>query len=577
VYRIVMIVLGGLIFVLSISGCQMVDAKANPKSTPGLSAVSGQASERPNILLVVVDDMGFADLGSFGGEIPTPNLDKLAYAGVRLTNFVTAPACSPTRAMLLTGVDNHIAGLGNLDEELAPNQRGQPGYEGYLNDSVVTIPTLLQDAGYRTYMTGKWHLGNTETTGPASRGFDKSFGMLTNASHFSDMRPAYSQDPNAKAKYRENNKLLSELPDDFEYSSQFFVDRLIDYIDSDNGVQSKNGNEPFLAYLAFSAPHWPLQAPDRAIIQFQGKYDEGHDVIATRRLESQKRLGIIPASASLGEHAPKGKLWLNLSEQERHVEARGMEVYAAMISEVDRHMGRLVSYLKKTNQFDNTVVIFMSDNGPEGHDFDDTWPEAAFPAIRKNLLIKHDFSYENIGRENSYTFYGPNWARASSPAFRMYKAFTSEGGVRAAAFVHYPKLISPSIDTNMVPVKDIAATILDLAGVEHPGSNYRRRRVAPMSGESALGLLSGLADLSPRIHVDELLGKRSVRQGNWKLIHMPPPYGKGNWQLYDLSRDLAEANNLAQVMPNKVAELIEIWNEYASANQVVLPDWVSGY
>ena len=583
-----LIVLFGLFFVLPISSCQ-VSAPENKtrleKSSSVTSAentIEHQPIARPNIVLIVVDDMGFADLGSFGSEIPTPNLDELAYNGVRLTNFITAPACSPTRAMLLTGVDNHLAGLGNLAEELAPNQRDQPGYEGYLNDRVVTVPTLLQDAGYRTYMTGKWHLGNTVETGPSRRGFDRSFGMLTNASHFSDMLPAYSPDPNAKAKYREDDMLLSELPNNFDYSSQFFVDRLIKYIDND---KADRGDSPFLAYLAFSAPHWPLQAPDQAIAEFSGKYSAGHDIVAASRLEKQKALGIIPKTAGFGALSPKGKPWLDLSSQERRTESRGMEIYAAMISEIDRHTGKLITYLKETNQFDNTVIIFMSDNGAEGHDFDDTWPEAAFPKIRANLLDKHDFSYENMGRENSYTFYGPNWARASSPSLRMFKGFTTEGGVRSAAFVHFPQLLAPHIESNSVLVKDLAATILDLADINHPGNRYQDRDIEPMSGQSVLALLSekkGLSNsagksASPRVQVDELFGKRSVRVEEWKMVHMPPPWGTGEWQLYDLSADLAETNDLAGNMPAKVSELKAYWEDYAKSNNIILPDWVSGY
>ena len=567
------IVLCGLISILSITSCNTItNDDARQESAP-----SAQSISQPNILLIVVDDMGFADLGSFGGEIPTPNLDELAYAGVRLTNFITAPACSPTRAMLLTGVDNHLAGLGNLAEELAPNQKDKPGYEGYLNHRVVTVPTLLQDAGYRTYMTGKWHLGASEETGPANRGFDRSFGMLTNASHFSDMQPAYSPNPDARAKYREDNRLLSELPGSFEYSSQFFVDRLIDYIEND---EDKRGTKPFFAFLAFSAPHWPLQAPDKTIAEFQGKYDQGHDVIATARLAKQKKLGIVPGSATLGELSPKGKPWVDLSELEQAFEARSMEVYAAMIAEIDRHTGRLIKYLKDANQFENTVIIFMSDNGAEGHDFDDTWPEAAFPLIRKNLLNKHDFSFENIGQENSYTFYGPNWARASSPAFRMFKGFTTEGGVRAAAFMHYPGIIAAGIESNTILVKDVAATMLEIANVKHPGTHYRARNIEPMTGSSILALLTGNDTdmVSPlRIQVDELLGKRSVRMGNWKMVHMPVPWGTGAWQLYNLAEDLAETTDLAQEMPDKINELTKHWEQYARTNNLVLPDWVSGY
>lgn len=534
---------------------------------------SARAAERPNVLLIVVDDMGYADLGSFGGEIPTPNLDALAEAGIRLTNFIAAPACSPTRAMLLTGVDAHKAGLGNLDEELAPNQKGRPGYEGYLNDRVVTIASLLRDAGYQTYMTGKWHLGLEEAASPGARGFRRSFAMLTNASHFSDMRPAYSPDPDARAFYRDETGMLDSLPDDFEYSSQYYVDRMIEYLEED-----KQSNEPFFAYLAFSAPHWPLQAPDEAIERFRGKYDDGYDVILERRLSAMKRLGVIPVSAVAAERAPKGVPWPDLTDGQKMTETRAMEVYAAMISEVDRHTGRLVDYLRDRGLLDDTVIVFLSDNGAEGHDYDDTWPRDAFPEIRRTIDEGHDFSFENMGRPGSYTFYGPNWARVSSPAFRLYKAFPTEGGVRVAAFAHYPKrFVTEAISDELILVKDLAPTILELAGVEHPGVSYARRAVEPMTGRSAVAVLEGVASRASRVHADELIGKRGIRQGSWKLVHMPPPYGNGEWQLYDLSRDLAETNDLAADMPEKVAELEALWEQYAEDNGVILPDWVSGY
>lgn len=557
----VLSLLAGLWAVLIFAGCGDV---ADP--------TADTAEERPNILLIVVDDMGYADLGSYGGEIPTPNLDELAYGGVRLTNFITAPACSPTRAMLLTGVDAHRAGFGNLKEELAPNQAGKPGFEGYLPEHVVTIASLLRDSGYRTYLSGKWHLGVEDVANPPQRGFEKSFAMMLNASHFADMRPAYHPDPDASAEYREDGVVLDRLPAGFEYSSQYYVDRMIDYLGAARDA-------PFFAYLAFSAPHWPLQAPDSALAQFRGKYDEGYDAILERRLAAQKELGLLPEDAVAAQLAPKGRPWAELTEEQRLIEARAMEVYAAMVAEIDRHTGRLLDHLRKSGKFENTVIIFLSDNGAEGHDYDDTWPADAFPAIRKAIDERHDFSYENMGRPNSYTLYGPNWARVSAPAFRLYKAFPTEGGVRTPAFVHFPaRFPARAIRDDLVLARDIAPTILELARVEHPGTSYAGRGVEPMTGISAVPILSGESRAAPdRVHADELIGKRGIRRGDWKLVHMPPPYGNGNWQLYNLADDLAEANDLAAEMPETVAELAALWEQYAADNGIILPDWVSGY
>lgn len=538
-------------------------------------ATETAGDQRPNILLIVVDDMGFSDLGSFGGEIATPNLDRLALEGIRFSNFHASTMCSPSRAMLMTGVDSHRAGYGNMLEELAPNQKGQPGYEGHLNDGVVTLPTLLQDAGYRTYMTGKWHLGSGEGKGPAYRGFDRSFALDSGgASHFADMRPAYAPSPDIKANYSENGVKLESLPGEFEYSTQYYVDRMIDFVDADT-----DSAQPFFAYLSFTAPHWPLQAPDEAIAKHEGKYDDGYDVLAGERLQRLKELGLIPLDATRSGRSPKETPWAELSDDQRRTEIRAMEVYAAMIDEVDVHTGRLIDFLESAGEMENTAVIFMSDNGPEGHDLDETWPMDAFPDIRKTIDAAHDFSYEAMGRPRSYVLYGPNWANAGSPAFRLHKAFPTEGGSRVAAFVNFPAQISePSIVDDFVFVTDVTPTILEIAGVEHPGSEYQGRSIEPVTGNSFTPLLQGESrNDEARVTGLELLGKRVIRSGAWKLVHMPEPYGTNDWQLFNLEEDLSESKDLSGEYPEKVDELKAHWEEYARNNNVIIPDWVSGY
>ena len=541
----------------------------------GPCAVEATEADRPNVLLIVVDDLGFADLGSFGGEIATPHLDRLASEGIRFTNFTSASMCSPARAMLLTGVDSHLAGFGNMLEELSPNQKGRPGYEGYLPDRIVTLPELLRDSGYRTYMTGKWHLGSGEGKGAASRGFGRSFVLDSGgASHFADMRPAYAPSPDIRANYREDGKPLDTLPADFEYSSEYYVDRMIRYLEEDAG-----DDRPFFAYLSFTAPHWPLQAPDEAIRAQSGRYDAGYDVLAAARLARQKSMGIVPESATRADRSPKEKPWDSLGEAERMIEIRAMEVYAAMVAEVDRHTGRLIDYLERRGELDDTAIFFLSDNGPEGHDLDETWPMEAFPEIRRTIDTTHDFSYEAMGHEGSYVLYGPNWANAGSPAFRLHKGFPTEGGTRVAAFVRYKGLVtSPSISDAFVFVADVTPTIVELAGVDPPGSKYRGRDIEPMSGRSFLPLLSGRQlEETSRTTAMELLGKRAVRRGEWKLVHMPPPHGAGRWQLFDVHADPGESLDLATRYPDTVADLVRAWDDYANRNGVILPDWVSGY
>lgn len=532
------------------------------------------AAARPNVLLIVVDDMGFADLGSFGGEIDTPRLDRLALAGIRLTNFHVAPTCSTTRSMLLTGVDSHKAGLGNMLEELADNQKGKPGYEGYLNDSVVTLPTLLRDSGYRTYMAGKWHLGLEEEQSPAARGFDKSFALTPGgASHFADMRPAYAPTPEAKAKYRQDGKLLQKLPENFHYSSQFYVDQLITYIDED-----KQSDQPFFAYLSFTAPHWPLQAPDEAIKKYAGRYDAGYDALLDQRMKKLKSLGLLPKSATAGQRAPGSVPWDELNSEEKKIQARAMEVYAAMIDQIDVHTGRLIDYLEEQGELDNTAIIFMSDNGPEGHDLDQTWPADQFPKIRKVIDESHDFSYENMGKPGSYVLYGPDWARTGSPPFRWFKAFPTEGGTRVTTFIHFPqRYAGGAINNELASVKDITPTVLEWTGVAQPGTRYHKRSIEPVTGVSMHSLLAGKIQSTEREMAHELMGKRMVRAGDWKMVHMPEPYGNNAWQLYNLRQDMAENTDLAARYPAKVQALKSLWQEYATENQVILPDWVSGY
>ena len=539
---------------------------------PGPAQDDG-SSERPNILLIVVDDMAFSDLGSFGGEIPTPNLDRLAYAGIRFTNFHGAPMCSPSRAMLLTGVDSHPAGFGNMLEELSPNQKGQPGYDGYLHERVVTFPELLRDAGYRNYLSGKWHLGSGDIAGPPARGFERSFGLNSGgASHFSDMRPAYAPSPEIKANYWEDGVKLTELPPEFEYSSEFYFDKMMDYLGDHDTEQ------PFFAYLSFTAPHWPIQAPDDAIARYAGKYDDGYDVLAAKRLARAKEMGLLPQSAKRSERSPKESPFADLDDEQRKIELRAMEVYAAMVDEVDVHTGRLIEFMRSRGLLDNTVIFFMSDNGAEGHDLDETWPMEAFPDIRTTIDATHDFSYENIGRVASYTLLGPNWANAGAPSFKLHKGFPTEGGTHVAAFVRYPEMIKPAISSDFIFIKDVAPTILELAGIEHPGHEYDGHTIEPMGGVSFVSLLEGHAGSDEdRVTGIELLGKRAIRKGNWKLVHMPEPYGIDDWQLFNVSDDISESRDLSAEHPDKVKELKAYWDAYAEKNKVIIPDWVSGY
>lgn len=541
------------------------------------SNAAGSNVTRPNILIVVVDDMGFADLGSFGGEIETPNLDALAYGGIRFTDFQVAPACSPTRSMLLTGVDNHIVGLGNLAEEVSPNQKGRPGYEGHLNERAVSVAGILRDGGYRTYLAGKWHLGDEAATGPQSQGFDRSFTMLSGgASHFRDMKPAYSPDPKGIAPYLEDGRMLDSLPEDFDYSSQYYVDKMIQYL-----KQDQKKPEPFFAMLAFTAPHWPLQAPDAEIAKYAQRYKDGYDQLFTQRRKKMIELELLSAAAEDPPRPPGAIPWASLDAETKQVQAKAMAIYAAMIDQVDFHTGRLVNYLKKTDQFDNTLIIFLSDNGPEGHDLDETWPADMFPKIRGIIDTRFDHSIGNMGRPNSYTLYGAGWARAGSPHLRLYKAFPAEGGTRVAAFAHFPGVIpGGKIFRETVSVKDITPTLLDYANLTHPQEKDSQGKFARIQGVSIRAALANPAlgtGAGERVIGVELLGKYGLRHGPWKLLLIAPPHGTGRHELFNLDTDPGEKQNLAKTHPEVLHEMVGLWQQYQQDNGVILPDWVSGY
>lgn len=523
---------------------------------------------RPNILLIVADDVGYTDLGSYGSEIPTPNLDRLAANGVRFSDFHTGMTCSPTRAMLLSGVDHHRSGLGNMAEDLAPNQKGRPGYEGYLNFQVAALPEVLKANGYRTFLAGKWHLGMTAETGPKARGFDQSFAMLQGgAGHFADMVPLVGP---GKAKYRDGDDIVETLPSDF-YSTRYFTDKLLGYLGA-GSVEERS--KPFFAYLAFTAPHWPIQAPDEDLRRFAGQYEDGYDALLERRLASAKRLGLARSGDEGAERAPWAKPWSELSQTERRIEARKMQAFAAMVAEIDRQVGRVLDYLEATGQADNTIIMFMSDNGYEGHDLRHDFPEAAEQSDRSDNRL------EQIGRAGSYVWMGPGWARASSVPLRLFKGFPTEGGTRVPFIVSFPGLRRKGLVAERGHVMDVMPTLLELAAIRAPNDRFEGRPVLEMDGLSMAPYLMGR-----RAHIhgpsepfaQELFGKRAVRVGQWKALNIREPYGAGRWQLFDLSRDLAERHDLAGHYPTRLRTMIDQWDAWSRRNNVILPDQVSGY
>ncbi|KAI4853248.1 alkaline phosphatase-like protein [Aureobasidium sp. EXF-8846] len=574
------------------------------------------AQKRPNFLVIVADDLGFSDLSCFGGEIRTPNIDKIASNGIRFTDFHAAAACSPSRAMIMTGTDHHIAGLGNLIEwtnisgqnapaegnskrfDTAP-QRGMPGYEGYLNEKVVTLPEILQDAGYLTIMSGKWHLGLTPERSPKARGFERSFAHLPACSNHYAYEPQLQTPDRIPefmtmsfiALHSEDGEYVKRLPEGW-YSSDGYGDKMLSYL---RERKEKRDERPFFGYIPFTAPHWPLQAPDEYIAHYKGVYDEGPEVLRQTRLRRMKEIGLIGRDVEAhGVIADEVKTWEALTVEEKAKSSKAMEVFAAMVECLDTNVGKVVDYLEEIGELDNTMVCFMSDNGAEGAAYE------AYPIVQgemmQHLQRYYNNSIENIGRGDSFVWYGPRWAQAATAPSRLYKAFTTEGGVRVPFVVRFPANIETrsdgfidgpvevassgshvsvekgSITHDFATVMDLCPTILEMAGVAHPAPTYKGRDIVPMRGQSMLSFIEGRTHSThPEDHITgwETCGRAAVRCGDWKIVFIPKPKGPEKWQLYHLSKDPGEIHDLAEQDPERLARMIKMWDQYVLETGVV--------
>ncbi len=532
------------------------------------SCAANPPKSRPNILLIVADDMGYSDLGCFGGEIRTPNIDALAARGLRATHFYAAPSCSPTRSMLLSGTDSHIAGIGNMAEWTGPTQRDQPGYEGFLNTRVVTAATRLRDAGYHTYMAGKWHLGDKPDQWPAARGFTRDFSLLQGAgSHWADTLGLLPSEP--KVSYTRNGELVKELPKDY-YSSKDLTNFIIESMDA-----NAQHDKPFFAYLAYQAPHGPLAVPDPWIDRCKGRYDRGYDAIRDERLARQKRLGLTADDVVTFPRLPNIPAWLALTDDQRQLSARKMELYAAMVECLDDQIGRLINHLKKIGEYDNTLIVFMSDNGAAGEDMGELVAKLA-PAAKEWFEKTFDNRPENWGRPRSAVEYGPAWAQVSSVPFRLFKGVVAEGGIRVALIVSGPGVKHQgAINHSVLHVMDLLPTFLELARVELPADKSAKNSTLAQ-GKSMWPLLGGRAK-EIRTESDwlgwELFGNRAIRQGDWKLLYLlPAAGGTGDWELFNLKDDPAEMHDLSVTNPEKKAALLKLWDEYVLRNGVIVSD-----
>ena len=531
-------------------------------------ASAADAPRRPNIVIILGDDMGFADMGAFGSEIKTPNLDSLARDGVRFTNFYTHASCSPTRSMLLSGVDTHLNGLGNMDEWTAPNQWGVDGYEGYLNNRVVTLPQLLKDAGYHTYMVGKWHMGKAPDQIPAARGFERDFSLLDGAGSYWDMTNFTAASP--QSVFTEDGRYLTRLPEDY-YATKTYTDKLIGFIDANRG-----DGKPFFAYVSHQAPHDPYHLPREWRTRHVGEYDKGWDAVRQERLKRQIELGIMPAGTQLAE-----RMWflpdpIVLAPATRAILGKKMELYAGMVENLDFHVGRLIDHLKKIGEYENTIFIVFGDNGAEGTDLFKMI--AGTPGTRDFLFAAINWSQTHPnawGDPGSYVGYGPMWAQVSMTPFSQYKGWLAEGGIRNALIVSGPAVKRPkgSINHGLMHVADLMPTLLEIAGASYP-KTHEGRELPALFGKSWGPVLAGQAE-SPRTEQDylawEIFGNRAVRQGDWKLRWQYKPFGKGDWELFNLAADPAERKDLAAEHPDKVKAMLALWDSYVRANNVILP------
>ena len=523
----------------------------------GMAAQAAGPKAPPNIVVLVADDWGFTDVGAYGSEISTPHIDALAKRGAKFSNFHTASVCSPTRAMLLTGVDNHRNGVGNMPETTPAAHEGKPGYEGVLNDRAVTLATLLKDRGYHTYITGKWHLGKTPSTLPGKRGFERSFIQADSGSDNWENRTYMMLYD--KAYWFEQDKEV-QLPKDF-YSSTLFVDKAMDFIDA-----GRADGKPFFTYIGFQANHIPLQAPKALVDKYKGRYDAGWAVLRQERHARAVALGLIPKGSPMVTLASTLD-WNTLSADEKREHAKHMEVYAAMAEAMDHEIGRLVSHLKARGQFDNTVFVFLSDNGSDPAD------PLNIPASRAYVRINYDTQAQALGGKGTFVANGPSWASATVSPLQGYKYFAGEGGLRVPLVISgIPGMTKDQLSLAFTHVTDIVPTLLEAVGIPNHQGNYQGTAVEPLIGRSMLPMLLGQVKTVHSADQPigyELAGSAALFKGDYKLVKNIAPLGDGQWRLYHLLSDPGEVRDIAATEPERFKTMLADYEAYALANGVL--------
>lgn len=510
------------------------------------SNLADEPLQKPNVVIILADDLALMDLGVYGGEASTPYIDALASKGAMFIQYRTSPLCSPSRAMLLTGIDNHRTGVATIPEVLPKEHEGKPGYSMSFEPNVYTIADRLRSIGYRTLMTGKWHLGEYAHEMPQEHGFDRSFALAASgADNWEDKSyiPYYQDAP-----WFEDG-LETDLPDDF-YSSKFIVDKMIEYI------ENTDSSRPFLAYLPFQAIHIPVQAPADFIKKYEGFYDEGWDELRQKRFNRAQEIGLIKKGVPLAPMPEGSRQWRNLNKEDKLLYARRMEVNAAMIEAMDFHIGRFVEYLKSEGEYENTIFVFASDNGPEPNRGDHDWRLTSWMGTKG-----YHIGLEGLGGRGSWGFIGPEWATAAASPGALFKFYATEGGIRAPLIVSGPG-IEPTKIQSPAMVTDITPTILDWLEVPELAEPAKA-----ITGRSLLPVLKGQQNSAyghDEVRAIEVSGNSALYKGDYKITRSMPPVGDGRWRLFNMSTDPGETKDISFENENVFKELLREYGRYAT-------------
>jgi arylsulfatase len=544
-------------------------------ATTAAAGPTTATARRPNIVVILADDMGYSDIGCYGSEIPTPNIDRLAEKGVRFTQFYNTARCCPTRASLLTGLYPHQAGMGWM----TGLKTKYPGYQGELSHDAVTIAEVLKSAGYATYMTGKWHVTSTarprapKDNWPRQRGFDRFDGTIQGGGSYFD--PAML--------VREETPITPEGDPEYKPDHYYYTDAIGDHASKyvrEHVVRADKGDAPFFMYVAFTSPHWPLHAPADVIAKYKGKYDGGYEPVRQARFERMKQLGIISPETKLSPQA-----WKWEDQPHKEWEARCMEVYAAQVDRMDANVGKIVAALRETNQLDDTLILFLADNGGcaenmgrEVHEeraTATTVPARRPDQVQVNVFPTHtpdgrpirDGSIAMPGPDDSIIAYGQGWANVSNTPFREYKHWVHEGGISTPLIARWPGGVAAAgtIDRQPGHLIDIMATCVELSGATYP-KEKDAKPVPPMEGVSLVPAFCGHALGRERPIFFEHEGNRAVRDGKWKLVAKGVD---GPWELYDMDADRSETNDLAAQQPERVKAMSAAWQAWAERANVL--------